>query len=376
MLPVRIAETQNGVARLSFAVRARTSRDKWFLITSLNLGDLLKEPLPSVEQQVQRLIEWIGGRVGDDRFGKVHIDFFEQLCGEVGATDREGVVQLIQYSERKGVLNFDEPMSLLSLSPEGWAMIESDLDRQPTESVDKSAAEPDQVAWAHCNNCGGDKKSFVRSSYEVSGRDGELAWSNTIEILECCGCEGLSVRKLHWFSEWDYIDDDPNTGAIRMVPGIKTTYWPSVSKRKQPSWIDQIGDEALRNVLRETYTALDAGILVLATIGTRTALDRAMYLLVGDPSGGFAGKLKRMVEEGHIGESEKTTLLAMTDAGSAAAHRGYGPSPDALTTILDAVENFLHREFVLKKAAVEVKKKIPPRQKSAAQKAKSQKTKK
>jgi hypothetical protein len=113
----------------------------------------------------------------------------------------------------------------------------------------------------------------------------------------------------------------------------------------------------------EVYQALNAGLIVLASIGARTLLDRAMHLRIGDPKGGFTAKLNLMVEGGHIGQSERNILEAMTDAGSAAAHRGFAPTQKTLSTIIDTIENFLHREFILKNAAGEVRAATPGRNK-------------
>ena len=86
-----------------------------------------------------------------------------------------------------------------------------------------------------------------------------------------------------------------------------------------------------------------------------------MFLRVGDPKGGFGGKLAKMHEKGHIGLHEKDILAAITDAGSAAAHRGFTPNIKTFGTIIETVENFLQREFVLKTAAGDVRKATPQR---------------
>ena len=162
-------------------------------------------------------------------------------------------------------------------------------------------------------------------------------------------------------SEWDSVDNDPLTGQARYVPGVETSYWPPYTTRARPSWIDDLHDSTLRAIADEVYQALNAGLVTLATIGTRTLLDQAMYLRVGDPQGCFQSKLSSMVTEGFIGNGEQDTLLIMTDAGNASAHRGYAPNEATLLTIMSIVENFLHREFVLKEAAAEVRAATPPR---------------
>ncbi len=73
-------------------------------------------------------------------------------------------------------------------------------------------------------------------------------------------------------------------------------------------------------------------------------------------------KLDLMVEKGHIGRDERDILEAITDAGSAAAHRGFAPNAKTLGTIIETAENFLHREFVLKTAAGKVRTATPSRQ--------------
>jgi hypothetical protein len=54
-------------------------------------------------------------------------------------------------------------------------------------------------------------------------------------------------------------------------------------------------------------------------------------------------------------------LSVLADAGSAAAHRGWKPTEDDIDHLIDTLENFLHRVFVLKHNVREVKKNIPPR---------------
>lgn len=203
----------------------------------------------------------------------------------------------------------------------------------------------------------------MRAEYTVTGNDGPISWSDSFEVLQCCGCDSLSVRQEHWFSEWDEMDYD-EYGRMAMCPGIKEVYYPAPTVRAKPAWSDNIADEVLRNVLEELYIALNAGLNVLASVGARTLLDRAGYLLIGDPRGGFEGKLSALQSGGHISAQEKTTLEAVADAGNASAHRGYTPTVERLGHIVDIIENFLHRAFILAGAAEEIRKATPARRKS------------
>jgi hypothetical protein len=104
--------------------------------------------------------------------------------------------------------------------------------------------------------------------------------------------------------------------------GPTITYWPAPSKRKRPSWTNElIEDWDLYKLVLETYTALDNDAPVLAAMGLRTVFDRTSEKLGVDAAFGFAEKLDLLLKMGKIGQSEKGTLEVLTDAGGAAAHR-------------------------------------------------------
>ena len=185
-------------------------------------------------------------------------------------------------------------------------------------------------------------------------------------MLECCGCGSTIVQHQHWFSEDGDHEEDLATGEYHWVPNIKTTYFPPARIRSLPRWFDELegADPLLAEVLTEIYAALEANSLILATVGARILLDRAMVKLLGEDAGGFAEKLNAMTARGTIGKEDRELLDVMTDAGNAASHRGYRPSREHLETILDTIENLLHRKFVLQPAAAGVKAATPARPRS------------
>lgn len=357
MLHRRLAEDRMARARLSHAIRSTTLKGEWANLSSTNMPELLSTPLPGVTGQLTLLMRWLVLTLGEDHFGDISIDDPENLAALVGAMDGNRVERLLDYAVTEEYIEYK--LGKIRMTPKGWK--EFEIERAESADGPPKILSPEEVIMkAHCNECGPDRNVIPRASYTVKGNDGPVAWSDTFDVLECSGCSTLSVRHLFWFSEWDAIDHDPLTGDMRMVPGIRTTYWPPHTKRKKPSWADEIDDEVMREVFEEVYAALNAGLRVLSSIGTRTLLDRAMTLQIGD-KGGFARKLKLMQEGGYIGEAEKDILDAMTDAGSASAHRGHKPSVQHLNTIIDTVENFIHRLFILRTGAESVKAATPPR---------------
>ena len=204
----------------------------------------------------------------------------------------------------------------------------------------------------NCNVCGGDRNSFVRASYRGAGHDGNLYWSATMDILECCGCDSLSMRRRYWFHEW--------FGEDRRATGEEITYWPPKQSRK-PEWYADLTDDNLRQAMQEVYVAFNQGLVVLASIGVRTLLDRSFFLLLKEDHGAFANKLKVMVEKGFLLENEKKIFQSIADVGNAAAHRAHLPTQETLTKILTAVESFLYQKFILPGDAKAMEKDTPSR---------------
>ena len=60
---------------------------------------------------------------------------------------------------------------------------------------------------------------------------------------------------------------------------------------------------------------------------------------------------------------ERACLDILTDAGTAAAHRGWKPTDGQLSTVMSLVETFLHRKFILKSKVKQLKGQIPRRKK-------------
>ena len=132
-------------------------------------------------------------------------------------------------------------------------------------------------------------------------------------------------------------------------------------KRKLPDWVSDLGDEALRELLSEVYGAFNADHKVLTAIGSRTALDRVFVLKGASESEDFRGKLAFLKQSGVISAEEEELLKTLTDAGSAAAHRGWKPGEETLIRLMIGLENFLYRTLVQQDDLDAVRKAVPAR---------------
>lgn len=219
---------------------------------------------------------------------------------------------------------------------------------------------PDQPeeTKANCNTCGGNRSAFIRArhsvreDFETSDPEYPVWYETTIQILECAGCHNLSTRRSGWLSELDPQFDSP-----------EISYWPP-PQRSLPTWHSDLVDENLRTAMKEVYVAVSQGMVILASIGVRTLLDRACYLLLDEKDHGrFSEKLKAMVEKNRLLESEKEMFQSIADVGNAATHRAYAPSQATLVEILTAVESFLFHKFVLPEKARRIKRETPGKDK-------------
>jgi hypothetical protein len=350
-------------ARLSHAIRQlaeNASKGKLPEINSVNVDKLIKMPLPSIDHQLRNILKWAAKHLGDDMLGAVEVPNEDQLAGIIGTIDASRVDTLISMAKTNGLINM-VPDNCISITEEGWKRLAPN-EKAKDKSEPLAARKEPKIVKAHCNRCKGDRNAFVRASHQTCGDDGnEISWSDTYEVLECCGCEQMNVRHQYWCSESDEIEYDISGNIHHSSAGPRTTYWPPPIKRQKPSWSSSISDSVLRTMFDELYIALSSDLLVLSTIGARTLFDRASFLKVGDPQGGFAGKMREMQEKGYITPHEKEILEAMTDAGSASAHRGYSPTISQLNSIVDILENYIQRAFVLAEVATELKRTTPPR---------------
>lgn len=223
-----------------------------------------------------------------------------------------------------------------------------------------SAAAKSKTMWSHRNECGRDTKHAIvhraakRRTYDDDEYSVEVGSDWT--IVQCCGCEEVSMRRVDWCSE-----DDRSEG-----PNPPTFFPPRVSRRK-PDWVSrESGVEPYQDLLEEVYTALHADSRRLAMMGARALIDMVITNTVGD-QGNFGKGLDELEKRALIGKRDRKIIDAAVDAGSAAAHRGHRPKVDEVNVVIDIVERMIHAE-ILDAKTKELAASTPPRKRAAAKK--------
>lgn len=217
-----------------------------------------------------------------------------------------------------------------------------------------------EVLWSHCNECGQETKHDVvhqadrRRTYDDDRYSVDVG--SVWKVLQCRGCEEVTLRRIDWCSE-----DDPMDG-----PGPATYFPPRVSRRK-PAWASRydLPSEYL-GLLEETYTALHADSRRLAMMGARALIDAVIRRNAGEQPN-FSRGLDALAAKYLISEQDRGIIEAAVDVGHASAHRGHKPTPDDVNVVIDIVERLIHTE-ILAEQAQELKKSTPPRPPRATQK--------
>jgi hypothetical protein len=211
-----------------------------------------------------------------------------------------------------------------------------------------------QILRAYCSDCGGERNCEIKGHYGKldAPENAPISWRTDWYILECRGCDYVFVQTVATNSEDYFYDVLPSGEEIREhIETIET--WPARSKRSSPEWFrhsyieTDIGETtSLAASLKELYGALDADLMVLASIGIRTSFDVASELLGVDPSLPFKEKLDALVSKNLILEAEKGSIETLVEAGSASAHRGWKPSQGDLDALMNSLEDFIYSSIV------------------------------
>jgi hypothetical protein len=198
-----------------------------------------------------------------------------------------------------------------------------------------------EVEISRCIKCG-ESRHYVIAKKTIHGCNEQFGLDTEWAMVECCGCEQISLRQFLWLS-----------GEV-----ISASYYPPPIFRNQPNWLEDLSP-VVQPLLREIYLALQAGTFRLAMMGTRAILDLFIVDKTGD-AGTFSEKLNDLERKGFVGRQDRQVLEVALEAGHASSHRGYRPDVDQINQVIDIVENLLQRDL-LASSSSSLKKAIPPR---------------
>ncbi|WP_449632003.1 DUF4145 domain-containing protein, partial [Rahnella aceris] len=205
---------------------------------------------------------------------------------------------------------------------------------------------------ALCPYCNGEKNCHIVGQKERKWNhdDGDNYFWAECEyyLLECLGCDGVFTLTKSQDSENYDIERGRNGDDVIRYHEEVHTYPTPEQESVRPKWLNHIMniDFQLHAIFNEMYTAYQNKSFILASIGLRTIFDRTTEILEIHPSLTLGEKVEALKDEGYVGETERDQLNIVTEAGNAAAHRGWSPNEIVFKSLLDVIENFVYRTLV------------------------------
>jgi hypothetical protein len=199
---------------------------------------------------------------------------------------------------------------------------------------------------AHCNNCGPYRTHSVLARVERHWDDDEARIDGTdvYQLLECGGCERVTLRHDSWNS---YETDED--GQLTTT----TVYYPPAISRKQPEWLTGARgpfflafNHPIRRLMSEIYSAVQNDSPALAAMGIRALIEHVMVEKVGD-EGAIGRNIAKFISEGYIApKSQELFRDFLIESGHAAMHRAYFPKSSDILAMLDIVESIIETIYV------------------------------
>ena len=221
----------------------------------------------------------------------------------------------------------------------------------------------DKVLSIHCLECKRPTRHRVMVSLDKNATAYDKAegwsvdWSDRYQVLECQGCETITFRHQHWFSEAQDFDDDGTTE--RLYPMRNKDAVTSKSFHNVPSNLRRIYNELIDCFNNDSPTLCAAGLraLVEGICAEQGILDGPVEV---PAKGGGTQTVRKENLEGRIAGLQEKSLLTQASAqtlhehrylGNSAVHELARPSSDELKLAIEIVEHVLEQLYELPEKA-------------------------
>ncbi len=241
----------------------------------------------------------------------------------------------------------------------------SKIEVKPTENKTK-----DQLISVQCATCNRATKHRVLASYDEDGKayvpdDPSICvdWSDYYQVVRCQGCETVSFRHFHWFSEDVDQSNDDDGSTERLYPKRSAnTINPKGFYNVPPN---------LRRIYGELVDCFNNDSFILCAAGLRALVEGicvqqgVMSRPVQVPAKGGGMKtvqsknlevlIAGLQEKGLLTQSSAQTLHEHRYLGNSAVHELARPSETELKLAIEIVEHTLEQLYELPEKAAELK---------------------
>lgn len=213
----------------------------------------------------------------------------------------------------------------------------------------------------HCSQCMRETNHNVLQSVDTEASetlgffDGFpmcIDWSDHFQIIQCQGCDAISFRHVHWFSEDRYP-----IGPDEWHDGTTVRLYPRRSESTRPikAFVGTPG--VLRRIYQEMIEYFNNDALTLCAAGLRAIIEGvcADQQIASGPvvvwkddgtkqtvrKSNLEGKISGLAEKGILTQQHSAILHQHRFLGNDAVHELSRPSPEELALAIEIIEHIL-----------------------------------
>jgi len=236
-----------------------------------------------------------------------------------------------------------------------------------TLKLDENKSKGESVR-VHCAECARQTKYLVLQSADQTGSEivdqdhgSSVDWADHYQIVQCQGCETISFRHLHWFSEHQDFDWDGTTE--RLYPQRSNNTLTTRDFHNVPA--------ALRRIYRETIDAFNYDALTLCAGGLRALVEGICAeqgvadgpVEITRPDGttetkrkdNLQGKISGLHDRGILTKQNSDVLHEHRYLDNEALHELQQPPPTKLTLAIEIIEHTLEGLYEIPRKADELR---------------------
>lgn len=183
-----------------------------------------------------------------------------------------------------------------------------------------------------------------------------IDWETDWRVIQCRGCESISMRR-----DSSHSENTDEQGR----PITTTTYFPPRTFRELPKWfkepyfIEGCSTE-IDGLMKELYVCLQNDCRASSAMLARAIFEHMMIDKTGD-QGSFSKNLDAFERAGFVGKKQREVIESMLEAGHASIHRAFIPKKSDMITVVAILEGIMEVVYVQAPKADELKQRIPKR---------------
>ena len=199
------------------------------------------------------------------------------------------------------------------------------------------------TVWTPCSSCDRDTKHDILFSVEES--EYEYRVDRAYQLVQCCGCETKSFRKVvSYIEEAFQIDEDEweVPKDVHSFPAILKGHRTVPDIARAPDVVSSIYTESLAAIKNQSYT--------LAGIGLRATIE-AICNERGVTGRNLEIRIDKLAKAGFVSQADADRLHAIRFMGNDAAHEIQAADLDGLLIALKIIEHLIISIYILDRDA-------------------------